>query len=186
MENLHKDLSILKQEMEKIYFHTQKEFKKIRAGKVDSSIFDNVNIVYYNNLTPLSQVASINIPDAKTILIKPWEKNIIKTIEKAITDQNFGFNPQNNGETIRINIPPLTEERRTSLLKQVKNEAEKSKIAIRNSRKNFKENIKKYKKEGLSEDEIKIIEEKLQKNTDEYIEKIDQLLLQKEKEMLTV
>ncbi len=186
MEDLKTHLEVTKIAMEKIYLHTQKSFNKIRAGKVHPSLFDNVKILYYNNLTPIAQVASITIPDAKTIFIKPWEKNMIKIIEKSIIDQNFGFTPQNDGETIRINLPSLTEERRKELIKQVKNETEKNKISIRNERKNAKEMMKKYKKEGVSEDEIKKAEEQLQKNTDAMMHNIDQLLAKKEKEILTV
>jgi len=143
-------------------------------------------VKYYDNDTPITQVASISTPDARSIIIKPWEKSTIGEIEKAIINSDLGFNPQNDGEIVRINIPPLTEERRVNLTKQAKNEAEEGKISIRNARKDANDQLKKLQKEGTAEDDVKRAEDKVQALTDDYVKRIDEILEQKEKEIMTV
>lgn len=172
--------------MEKSIKHVAHELTKIRAGRAMPNMVDGIMVNYYGNPTPISQVASINTPDARTLVIKPWEKTIIGEIEKAIINSELGLNPQNDGELVRLNIPPLTEERRVSLVKQVKNEGEQGKISIRNIRKDANDNIKKLLKEGVSEDDVKKAEQKIQALTDEYVKKIDALLVKKEEEIMHV
>jgi ribosome recycling factor len=158
----------------------------IRAGKANPAIFNNVTVDYYGAPTPLPQVSSITSPDAKTIFIQPWDKKMIAPIEKAIMAANLGFTPQNNGEQVRINIPPLTEERRKELVKQVKGEGETARISIRNARRDGVELIKKYQKDGLPEDVAKDNESELQKLTDSFNKKADEIIEKKEKEIMTV
>ncbi|MCG8340508.1 MAG: ribosome recycling factor [Cytophagales bacterium] len=186
MDDIQKQLEKVKDAMEKAYKHTQVEFSKIRAGKAMPSILDSVKVTYYGNPTPIHQIASVNTPDARTIVIKPWEKSFISEIEKAIRECDIGLTPQNDGELIRINIPPLTEERRGLLVKQVKNETEKGKVGMRNARKEVKETLKRLQKEGIAEDEIKRAEEKVQELTDAYVGKIDKLMTHKETEIMEV
>jgi ribosome recycling factor len=143
-------------------------------------------VEYYGNPTPINQVASVNTPDAKTLAIKPWEKTMISEIEKAIINSDLGLNPQNDGEIVRLNIPPLTEERRKDLVKQSRNEAEHGRVSVRNVRKDANDNIKKLLKESVSEDEVKKAENRIQELTDQYVEKIDELLANKEEEIMTV
>jgi ribosome recycling factor len=172
--------------MEKAVDHTDNEFSKIRAGKASPAMLDGIMVEYYGNPTPLSQVGSVNSPDARTLVIQPWEKSLLGPIERAIMEANLGFNPQNDGIIIRINVPPLTEERRRDLVKRAKGEAENGKIAIRNIRKDTNEKIKKFKADGVSDDDIKVGEAECQKLTDAYIVKIDQLAELKEKDIMTV
>ncbi|WP_304064105.1 ribosome recycling factor [Pedobacter glucosidilyticus] len=172
--------------MQKALAHTDSEFTKIRAGKASPAMLDGIMVEYYGTPTPLTQVANINTPDARTIVVQPWEKSMIGPIEKAIMISNVGLNPQNDGQLIRLNVPPLTEERRRDLVKKVKEEAETGRISIRNIRKNTNESIKKLKNDGASEDEIKVGEAEVQKITDAYIAKIDQLVELKEKDIMTV
>lgn len=179
-------LSDSKDLMHKAVDHTEQELSKIRAGKAMPSMLDGIYIDYYGTSTPLAQVGSVNTPDARTLVIQPWEKNLLGTIEKAIIDSNLGLNPQNDGTIIRINIPVLTEERRRDLVKKVKEEAEKGRIAIRNLRKDANEKIKKMKNDGISEDEMKVGEGEVQKLTDSYIVKIDNLVEIKEKDIFTI
>jgi ribosome recycling factor len=162
------------------------ELARIRAGKANPRILDNVRVPYYGTLTPLGSVASINTPDAKTLLITPYEKNLLKDIEKAILNSEVGITPESNGEVIRLGIPPLTEERRRNLVKQAKGEAENSKISIRNTRRDVIDVLKKSVKEGVPEDVEKDAEEKIQKIHDKYIKRIDELFSAKEKEIMTV
>jgi ribosome recycling factor len=162
------------------------DLARIRAGKANPKILDGVKVPYYGNLTPLASVASIGTPDAKTLLITPWEKSLIREIEKAILNSDVGITPENNGETIRLGIPPLTEERRRTLAKQAKHEAENAKVSIRNTRRDAIEALKKSVKEGVSEDVAKDAEAGMQKGHDRYIKKIDELYAAKEKEILTV
>ncbi|NCB98564.1 MAG: ribosome recycling factor, partial [Bacteroidia bacterium] len=150
------------------------------------AVFHNIMVDYYGNLTPIPQVASITTPDAKTMLIQPWDKKMIPAIEKAIMVANLGFTPQNNGEHVRINVPPLTEERRKELVKKVKQEGENAKISIRNARRDGVDLLKKYQKEGLPEDLVKDGEAILQKDTDNFNKRVDEILLVKEKEIMTV
>lgn len=186
MEEIQQQLERADEHMQKAYAHTEQEFTRVRAGRAMPTMLDNLQMSYYGNMVPLKQVAAITSTDAKTLVIRPWEKSSIGDIERAIINSNLGFNPQNDGEMIRIVIPPLTEERRKELVKQVKNEAEKGKIAIRNVRKDVKEALKQLQKEGASEDVVKRSEEKLQTTTDQYVQKIDQLLAHKEQELMAV
>jgi len=172
--------------MDKAIDHADGELNKIRAGKASPSMLDDIVVDYYGSPTPLNQVGSVNTPDARTIVVQPWEKSLLGAIEKAIMDANLGVNPQNDGVIIRINVPPLTEERRRDLVKKAKAEAETGKIAIRNVRKDANEKIRKLKAEGLSEDEMKAGEAEIQKLTDAYIIKVDQLSEAKEKDIMTV
>ncbi|MFY8097201.1 MAG: ribosome recycling factor [Flavobacterium sp.] len=166
--------------------HLEKEFLNIRAGKASPQMLGGVFVDYYGSQTPISQVANINAADARTLTVTPWEKNMLHPIEKAIMIANLGLNPMNNGENIIINIPPLTEERRRDLVKQAKAEAEDAKIGIRNARKDANTDIKKEEKNGTSEDVCKKAEEDIQKLTDSYIKKIDELLAVKEAEIMKV
>ena len=162
------------------------QLSHIRAGKANPKILDGVRVPYYGSLVPLANVASINTPDAKTIVITPWEKPLIKEIEKAIMNSEVGITPENNGEIIRLGIPPLTEERRRQLAKQSKQEAETAKISVRNARRDAIDALKKAIKEGLPEDVEKDAEAEVQKIHDRYIKKIDDLYAAKEKEIMTV
>ncbi|WP_437920852.1 ribosome recycling factor [Sphingobacterium sp. LRF_L2] len=180
------ELDDCKESMKKAVAHTESELTKIRAGKASPSMLDGISVDYYGSMTALSQVSNINTTDARTIVIQPWEKNLIGAIEKAIIDSNIGLNPQNDGSVIRLAVPPLTEERRRDLVKKVKEEAEKGRIAIRNIRKDANESIKKLKGDGVSEDEIKTGEGEVQKLTDSFIVKVDQLTELKEKDIMTV
>ncbi|MDR0762995.1 MAG: ribosome recycling factor [Bacteroidales bacterium] len=166
--------------------HLEKELAKIRAGKASPSMLAGVKVDYYGNLTPLEQVSAINTPDAKQIVVQPWEKNMLVTIEKALLAANLGFTPQNTGEIIRITLPPLTEERRRELVKMCKTETENSKVVMRNIRRDTNEEIKKMTKDGLSEDLGKKAEKDIQDQTDSYIKKTDVILAIKEKEIMTV
>jgi ribosome recycling factor len=185
-ELIKKQLTDAKALMEKAIEHCDNELSKIRAGKASPAMLDGISVDYYGSPTPLNQVGSVNTPDAKTIVIQPWEKSLLGAIEKAITDANLGVNPQNDGVIIRINVPPLTEERRRDLVKKSKSEAENGKIAIRNIRKDINDKIRKLKSEGVSEDEMKTGESDVQKLVDSYIVKIDQLADAKEKDIMTV
>ena len=159
----------------------------IRAGKANPKILDCVRVMYYGAPVPLTNVATVTIPDARTIMITPWEKKIIKDIEKGIMDSEVGITPENNGEVIRLGIPPLTEERRRQLAKQSKQEAETAKISIRNARRDAIEQLKKsIKSEGTPEDVEKDAEAEVQKVHDKYIKKVDELYAAKEKEIMTV
>jgi ribosome recycling factor len=161
-------------------------FSRIRAGRANARILDGVRVDYYGTPSPLSNVATITVPDAKTIMIQPWEKTMIKTVEKAIMDSDVGITPENNGEVIRLGIPPLTEERRKQLVKQIKQEAEEAKVSIRNSRREGIDEARKAVKSGLPEDMGKDLEADLQKIHDKYIKKVDETFGEKEKEVLTV
>lgn len=172
--------------MDKAIEHAGMEFSKIRAGKAHPGMVDAVKVDYYGNLVPLNQVGNVNTPDAKTITIQPWEKAMLQPIEKGIIIANLGFTPSNDGNLIRISIPPLTEERRKETVKKVKGEAEHAKVTIRNIRKDANEAIKKLQKEGLPEDEAKLAEIQVQKTTDNYIKKVDDLTASKEAELMHV
>lgn len=161
-------------------------FSRIRAGRANPHILDGVMVEYYGSHVPLSNVSSISTPDAKTIVIQAWEKQMIKVIEKAIMDSDVGITPENNGEVIRLGIPPLTEERRKQLVKQTKNEAEEAKISVRNARRDAIDEVKKEVKNGLPEDMGKDAEAEMQKIHDKYIKKIEDMFAAKEKEILTV
>jgi len=172
--------------MDKSISHLEYELSHLRAGRANPLLLDGIHIDYYGTSTPLSQVSNINTPDAKSILIQPWEKNMLAVIEKAILAANIGMTPINNGEVIRINVPPLTEERRHQLVKQVRQEGETAKISIRSSRKWFLDELKNLEKEGLPEDEEKNGQKLIQEITDKHIGSVDKIVENKEKEILTV
>ncbi len=158
----------------------------IRAGKASARILDPIKVDYYGAVTPLSNVSTITTPDARTIQIQPWEKNMLSVIERALINSNIGLAPNNNGEVIRLIIPPLTEERRRDLAKQCKAEAENAKVSIRNARRDAIEDLKKAQKDGLPEDAAKDAETEVQKLHDKYIKQIDEVFAKKEKEIMTV
>lgn len=172
--------------MDKAIHHLQVELAKIRAGKASTAMLDGIRAEYYGALTPLAQIASVNTPDARTLVIQPWEKSALSAIEKAIINSNLGLNPSNDGTMIRINVPPLTEERRRELVKRTKGEGETAKVSVRNIRRDANEAIKKLQKDGVPEDMVKDGEAKVQQITDKYIAKVDEVLAQKEKEIMTV
>ncbi|MDR2906838.1 MAG: ribosome recycling factor [Bacteroidales bacterium] len=175
-----------KTQMENAIEHLEKELTKVRAGKASPQMLQGLLVDYYGTPTPIEQVANINTPDPRTINIQPWEKTMLKEIEKTIVNSNLGFTPQNTGDIVRINIPPLTEERRKDLVKKAKEEAEHAKVAIRNIRREGNEDAKKLEKAGLSEDESKQLEKDMQDLTNKFIEKADQVLAAKEKDILTI
>jgi len=175
-----------KDKMEKAIKHLEQTLATIRAGRADINILNGVFVDYYSVRTPLNQVSNISTPDAKTIAIQPWEKNMLPVIEKALLAANIGITPVNNGEIIRLIIPALTEERRKELSKQVKHEGENTKVTIRNIRRDLMEELKRMKKEGLAEDLEKNAEAKAQEITDLYTKKCDELLSKKEKDIMTV
>ncbi len=185
-EESKKCLKETKENMNNSLMHLEREFQKIRAGKANPSMLDDVMVDYYGNPTPLNQVGNVNTPDAKLIVVQPWEKNMIGPIEKAILAANLGFNPQNDGTIIRIPVPPLTEERRMQLVKQAKAEAEQAKIAIRNIRKTANDTAKQLEKDGIPEDEKKQLENQIQDLTKEFTDKIEKLFELKEKDIMTV
>ncbi|QGY43577.1 ribosome recycling factor [Maribellus comscasis] len=166
--------------------HLEKELLHIRAGKASPAMLDGVLVEYYGSMAPLNQVSNISTPDARTVAIQPWEKGLIPVIEKAILAANLGFNPDNNGEIIRINIPALTEERRKSLVKQVHQEGENAKVSIRTARKDANDMLKKLLKDGLSEDMEKDAETDVQKLTDNFGKEVDDLVNTKEKDIMTI
>ena len=172
--------------MEEAVMYLEEALAHIRAGKANVKILDGIRVDSYGSMVPLNQVAAINTPDARTIAIKPWDKNMFRPIEKAIMDSNVGITPENNGEIIRLGIPPLTEERRKQLAKQCGKEGEQAKVSIRNTRRDIIEKLKKSIKEGLSEDLEKDAEADMQKMHDKFIKKVDELLAAKEKEIMTV
>lgn len=186
MEEIQLHLEEAKSLMQKTIQHTSSELVKIRAGKAMPNFLDGILVSYYGTPTPLQQVSSITTPDARTLAIKPWERNLISEIEKAIINSDLGLTPQNNGEVVLLTIPPLTEERRKNLVKQVKTECENGKISIRTVRKDTNDALKKLQKEGASEDEIKRAEDTVQKLTDQYSSKIDELFEKKEAEIMTI
>ena len=186
MEEIEFILDSTKESMNGTIAHLEKEFLNIRAGKATPQMLGGVYVDYYGSQTPLSQVANVNVPDARTITVTPWEKPMLQPIEKAIMIANLGFNPMNNGDNIIINVPALTEERRRDLVKQAKAEAEDAKIGIRNSRKDANNDIKKLEKDGTSEDVCKSAEDEVQKITDAFIKKIDENLVHKEAEIMKV
>ena len=175
-----------REKMEKAIEHLETELSRIRAGKANIHILDGIMVEYYGTMTPLNQVSNVNTPDAKTIAIQPWEKNMIDPIERAIQQANIGINPVNNGEIIRLIIPPLTEERRIGLVKQVKHEGENARVSIRNARREANEEYKQMQKDGLSEDNAKRAEENIQEITNDFTEKVDVLVDEKEKDIMTI
>ena len=186
MEEIEFILESTKESMVGSIAHLEKEFLNIRAGKASPQMLGSVFVDYYGSQTPLSQVSNVNVPDARTITIQPYEKSMLQPIEKAIMIANIGFNPMNNGDMIIINVPALTEERRRDLVKQAKAESEDAKISIRNARKDANTEIKKLEKDGTSEDVCKTAEEDIQKLTDGFIRKVDEHLALKEAEIMKV
>ena len=178
--------SAAEEQMQNAVAHLDDTLQHIRAGKANPRILDPIKIDYYGAMSPIANCATVTTPDARTIAIKPWDKNMFKVIEKAIMDSNVGITPENNGEIIRLGIPPLTEERRKQLVKQCSKELETAKVSIRNARRDGLDSLKKAKKDGLPEDEEKDGETKLQKVHDKYIKKVDELMASKEKEIMTV
>ena len=179
-------LESAEENMQKAIDHLDRELGKVRAGKANPKMLDGIMVDYYGSMTPLQQVASVNTPDPRTIAVQPWERGMIGPIEKAIMNANLGLNPDNNGELVRINIPPLTEERRQGLVKQVKKEGEEARVSIRNARRDVMNELKKLKKDGLPEDMEKDAEDQVQKLTDNFTKKVDEFLEKKEKDIMTV
>ncbi len=175
-----------KDSMQKAVAHLETELLKVRAGKASPAMLDGIMVDYYGANTPLKQLANISTTDARTIVVQPWEKKIIASIEKAIFAANIGLTPVNNGELIRLNVPPLTEERRRDIVKNVKHEGETAKVSIRNTRRDAIEEIKKLQKSGVAEDEIKTGEEEMQKITDIFSKKVDEILTKKESEVMSL
>ena len=186
IEKANETLEFAEMKMEDAVSHLQEELKTYRAGKANPEVFASVIVNYYGAATPLPQMSNITTPDAKTMLIQPWDKSMIHAIEKAIMDANLGFTPQNNGEVIRINVPALTEERRRDLVKKARTAGETAKVSVRNARREAMDALKKLQKDGLPEDVEKDDEEKVQKFTDKFVKKVDEVLEAKEKEIMTV
>lgn len=174
------------EKMEMAVMYLDETLQRIRAGKANPKILDGIRVDYYGSQAPISNVANVSVPDARTIAITPWEKSMFKEIEKAIINSDLGITPENNGEVIRIGIPPLTEERRKQLVKQCKNEAEQAKMSVRNARRDAIEGLKKAIKQGMPEDVEKDAETTAQKIHDKYLKRIDEIFTAKEKEILTV
>jgi ribosome recycling factor len=172
--------------MEKAIVALKRELASFRAGRASSSLLDRIQVEYYGALTPVTQLANINTPDSRTLLIQPWDKSSMGAIEKAILKSDLGLNPSNDGVAIRISIPALTEERRSDLVKMTKRSGEEAKVAIRNIRRDANEAIKKLEKAGISEDESRGHQEDIQKTTDKYIIEVDKTLMNKEKEIMEV
>jgi len=179
-------LDICRERMEHAITHLDKELVHIRAGKASPRMLDSVMVEYYGSMVPLAQVSNINTPDARTLAIQPWEKNMIRPIERAIINSNLGFNPDNNGEIIRINVPAPTEQRRKDMVKTVNKEGEVAKVSLRSARKDSNDNLKKLLKEGLSEDVEKDAEDKVQDLINEFTKKVEKMLDDKNHEILTI
>ncbi|HOF45931.1 MAG TPA: ribosome recycling factor [Bacteroidales bacterium] len=186
MEEIKKCMEQAQTGMESVISFFDKELQKVRAGKASPQMLEGLKVEYYGNLTPIEQVANINTPDARQIVVQPWERNMLPVIEKAILVANLGFTPQNNGEFIRIIVPIMTEERRKELVKKVKQDTEQNKVSIRNIRRTANETARKLKDSGTPEDEVKKLENDIQKLTDDFIAKIDKMSEAKEKEIMTV
>ena len=186
MEEIKKCMEQAQTGMESVISFFDKELQKVRAGKASPQMLEGLKVEYYGNLTPIEQVANINTPDARQIVVQPWERNMLPVIEKAILVANLGFTPQNNGEFIRIIVPTMTEERRKELVKKVKQDTEQNKVSIRNIRRTANETARKLKDSGTPEDEVKKLETDIQKLTDDFIAKIDKMSEAKEKEIMTV
>lgn len=186
MEDVKTYLDAAESKMELTVEHLDETLAHIRAGKASPKLLDNIRVDYYGSMMPISGAANVQVPDARTIVITPWEKAMFRVIEKAIIDSELGITPENNGEVIRISIPPLTEERRKALVKQSKNEVENAKVSIRNARRDAIEGLKKAVKNGMPEDVSKDGENEVQKLHDRMMKRIDELFAAKEKEILTV
>ncbi|MDR0954703.1 MAG: ribosome recycling factor [Rikenellaceae bacterium] len=179
-------LDAAREKMKDTLLYLEEELANIRAGKASTNILNGVMVDYYGTLSPINQVSSVSVPDAKTVLLTPWDKKLIPVIEKAILVANIGLTPSNNGEHIRLSIPALTGERRKELVKQVKTEGENAKISLRNARRDAVEAFKKAQKEGMPEDMAKDGEESAQKMIEKYTKKVEEMLAAKEKEIMTV
>ncbi len=179
-------LDELAESMAKALAHVNVEMSRIRAGKASPAMLDGLRVDYYGTPTPVAQIANITAPDARSLLIKPWEKNMISEVAKAIKNSDLGLNPVSDAEGVRLNIPAMTEERRRDLVKQAKNESEAGKVRVRGIRKDVNESLRKLLKEGASEDAVKSAEEKVQKTTDAYITEVDKTLSKKESEIMTI
>lgn len=179
-------LQVYEEKMQKAYAFLEADYAAIRAGRANPHVLDKIKVDYYGTPTPIQQVGNISVPEARMIQIAPWEKNLIKDIEKAIMASDVGITPSNDGVVIRLVFPELTEERRKDLVKEVKKKGEEGKVAVRNIRRDGNDVFKKLAKEEVSEDEIKQLEEKLQKLTDKYVKKIETLVEEKSKEIMTV
>lgn len=186
MINVKATLQESEERMQMAAMFLEESLSRVRAGRANVAILDGVRVNSYGQMVPLNQVANVSCPDARTIAIKPWDKKVIKDIEKAIMDSDVGITPENNGEIIRLGIPQPTEERRRDLVKQCNKTGEKAKVEVRNVRSDVKDKLKKAIKDGLSEDNEKDAELELQKLHDKYIKKIDELLEEKNKEIMTV
>lgn len=186
MKDVKEYLQDAEDSMEMAVDYLDETLQHIRAGKASTKLLDGIKVDYYGTKAPISNVANVSVPDARTIAITPWEKAMFKEIEKAIINSELGITPENNGEVIRLGIPPLTEERRKQLVKQSKTEAENAKVSVRNARREAIEGLKKEIKNGLSEDAEKDAEADVQKLHDKYVKKIDAIFAEKEKEILTV
>lgn len=174
------------EKMDMAIMYLEEALAHIRAGKASTRLLDGIRVDSYGSMVPISNVAAVTTPDARSITIKPWDKSMFRVIEKAIIDSDLGIMPENNGEIIRIGIPPLTEERRKQLAKQCKSEGETAKVSVRNARRDGIDALKKAVKDGLAEDEQKNAEAKLQKIHDKYIKQIEDMLAEKDKEIMTV
>ncbi len=187
---MHEDLQIIfdtvKEGMEKAVEHFVSEVNKLRIGRASASMLDSVTVDYYGSRTPLNSLATVQAPDAQTIVIQPWDRSTISLIEKAVLEANLGFNPQNDGKVIKIYLPPPTEERRRQMIKLVHREGEQARVSIRHRRHEGLEELRKLKKEGWPEDDLKRAEQELDKLTRSYIEKIDQLMKKKEEDILSI
>ena len=179
-------LSDAEESMGKAITHVGAEMARIRAGKASPAMLDSLRVDYYGKPTPVSQVANVTAPDARTLFIKPWEKNMIAEIVKSIRNSDLGLNPMSDAEGVRLNLPPMTEERRRDLVKQAKNEAEAGKVRVRGIRKDVNEALRKLQKDGAPEDAVKDAETKVQKYTDAHIAEVEKLLTKKESEIMTI
>ena len=186
LEEVQMILDICRERMEHAINHLDKELVHIRAGKASPRMLDSVMVEYYGSMVPLAQVSNINTPDARTLAIQPWEKSMIKPIEKAIINSNLGFNPDNNGEIIRINVPAPTEQRRKDMVKTVNKEGEVAKVSLRSARKDANDSLKKLLKDGLSEDVEKDAEDEVQEMINDFSKKVDKMLEDKNIEILTI
>lgn len=186
MQDLELIMTNTEESMEATLLFLDDSLARIRAGKANPRILDGIKVDYYGSIVPITNVASITTPDAKTIAVQPWEKGLMAAIEKAILNSDVGITPMNNGEVIRLGIPPLTEERRKKLAKQVRQEGEDAKISIRNARRDANDHFKKMLKDGLAEDQHKDAEVSTQKLHDKYIRKVDEIIALKEVEIMTV
>ncbi|MEZ3521248.1 MAG: ribosome recycling factor [Muribaculaceae bacterium] len=186
MTDVNTYLAPAEEKMEMAVAYLDETLSRIRAGKANAKILEGIRVEYYGSPAPLTNVANVSVPDARTIVITPWEKAMFKEIEKAIINSELGIMPENNGEVIRLSIPPLTEDRRKALVKQCKGEAEQAKVSVRNARRDAIDGLKKAIKQGMPEDVEKDAEAKVQKAHDKFLKKIDEVFAAKEKEILTV